>query len=225
MPPAGNRKRRKATAAVNPEPADIDEDEDAEDDTEDEDEDTPAPKATKPRAARNSGPLPGRTVIIVTPEHPVVQDIYTRHADGESLQDIADDLGITDTGKAWLANEVAKVALDASLRISTKGSDDAFAARVVKARDTDLLSWGSISARTGVSEPKLRSIYAEATGESHLSISTGKGSVAMRRKQNGTEEETDDTPAPTPKKTSSSSKGRRTRALQPVPDAEEDDDE
>lgn len=90
---------------------------------------------------------------------------------GSSFAEIADELDIS-VGKAKLFYLVGQV--DPTDRIEAKNDAD-LAKKVVAARDKDKLSWGVISARTGVAESRLRKIYTDTTGNDTLGNRIGKG--------------------------------------------------
>jgi hypothetical protein len=81
--------------------------------------------------------------------------------EGESWSTIGEDLGIT-PGKAQFLLMLHKVATGEVKRLPFR-NDDELAAKIAKARDAadEFSSWGWISARTGVSEPKLKRLHEE----------------------------------------------------------------
>lgn len=90
---------------------------------------------------------------------------------GSSWAEIAEKLGISQ-GKAQLA--FLRENTPAEDRINAKNEAD-LAKRIVSARDKDKLSWGIISARSGVPESRCRKIYEEATGTSSRGNRIGRG--------------------------------------------------
>lgn len=109
---------------------------------------------------------------------------------GKKWSEIGEALGIT-PGKAQFLAMCSEVKPKDKIKFT---SDEDLAAKVVKARDKDLLSWGLIAARSGVSEGKIKRLYAEHGG-------TGVQNVASARKG-------DDTPA----KSKGKGKGRKAKA-------------
>lgn len=84
---------------------------------------------------------------------------------------IAEELGIG-AGKAqllYLQHQVAP-----SDRIEGRNEAD-LAKRIVSARDNQKLSWGAISARSGLTESRCRRIYEDTTGTPALGNRIGKG--------------------------------------------------
>lgn len=86
---------------------------------------------------------------------------------GSKWDEIGEAVGIT-PGRAIHLYDVAT--LDDSERIKFK-SDEDLGGKLLKLRGTT--SWGRLSARTGVSEPKLKRLYVEAGGEENSRL--GKG--------------------------------------------------
>lgn len=75
-------------------------------------------------------------------------------------------------GKVMLAYMIAKV----NPKDRIKGKDDEeLAAKIVKARNEQLLSWGQIMARTGLSEGKCRKLFEDASGETTRGHRIGRG--------------------------------------------------
>lgn len=90
---------------------------------------------------------------------------------GEHWAAISEQLGIGQ-GRAWLLWTISKV--PPNQRITGKDDDD-LGAKIVKARDDQLLSWGTIAARAGIPESKVRSLYAKTSGVSSRGLRIGKG--------------------------------------------------
>ena len=80
---------------------------------------------------------------------------------GSKWGEIAEALDIT-PGKAMFLEMKAQVADNPKLAIKFSGDED-LTTKVIAARNDDMLSWGQISARTGVSEGKLKKLW-EAGG-------------------------------------------------------------
>lgn len=92
---------------------------------------------------------------------------------GKKWQEIADELEIT-PGKAMFLDMKAAVSASPKLKISWK-DDDELAEKITNARTEDMLSWGQISARTGLSEGKLKKVFAAAAGDMAHGHRIGKG--------------------------------------------------
>jgi hypothetical protein len=90
---------------------------------------------------------------------------------GSDFAEIAEQLDIS-VGKAKLFYLVGQT--DPADRFEAKNDAD-LAKRVVALRDKDKLSWGIISARSGVPESRLRKIYEDTTGTPTLGNRIGKG--------------------------------------------------
>lgn len=86
---------------------------------------------------------------------------------GSKFEEIAETVGIT-PGRAIFLYDAAT--LEDSERITFKNDED-LGKKLIKLRGT--LSWGKISARSGVSEPKLKRLFEEAGGEANSRL--GKG--------------------------------------------------
>jgi hypothetical protein len=88
--------------------------------------------------------------------------------------EIATELECT-AGKALLAYLIATI--KPKDQIKWKDDEDVLSAAIVKARDTDNLSWGFISAATRpyVAESKVRSLYTAATETDTRGLRIGKG--------------------------------------------------
>lgn len=120
-----------------------------------------------------------------------------------SWSEIGTELGIT-PGKAQFLLMLHKVATGEVKRLTFKAGDDAALAKVVKtARDKadEFSSWGWISARTGVSEPKLKSVHEEHNG---WSPRTENISIVRAAKNGG------GTAKATGRKTTAGAKGKAT---------------
>lgn len=101
--------------------------------------------------------------------------IVKRRDNGDKYAVIASDLGIT-VGKAIFLYECATVAPKDKIKFTS----ETLGAKIDEARDEGL-SWGRISARTGVPEGRVRSTWEKHTGKSARGESIGKGG----RKANG----------------------------------------
>lgn len=86
---------------------------------------------------------------------------------GGKWEEIGETVGITPGRAIFLYDQAT---LDDSERISFKNDED-LGKKLIKLRGT--LSWGKISARSGVSEPKLKRLFVEAGGEENSRL--GKG--------------------------------------------------
>lgn len=98
-------------------------------------------------------------------------EVVKMREDGAKWGEIAEALDIT-PGKAMFLEMKAQVADNPKLAIKWS-SDEDLAAKVTAARNEDMLSWGQISARTGVSEGKLKKLWETGGGEKGHRI--GKG--------------------------------------------------
>jgi len=101
----------------------------------------------------------------------LMEQVVGMRADGKKWSEITEALGIP-AGKAMFLEMKAQVAAGEVKPISFKDDAD-LTNKIVKARNEDLLSWGQISARTGVSEGKLKKLYETGGGEKGHRI--GKG--------------------------------------------------
>jgi hypothetical protein len=135
--------------------------------------------------------LPARGTIIRTTnaEAPALAYPYRRVVEeGADLAEVADELGAgNDPGRVWLAVERAKV-------VRAAAGDDRYlpefapldperaVATIVALRERELLSWGSISARTEISEGSLRKAF-RAIAERSERVGV-RNSVAVRRAAN-----------------------------------------
>lgn len=90
---------------------------------------------------------------------------------GSKWGEIAEALDIT-PGKAMFLEMKAQVADNPKLAIKFSGDED-LTTKVIAARNDDMLSWGQISARTGVSEGKLKKLWEAGGGAKGHRI--GKG--------------------------------------------------
>jgi hypothetical protein len=84
--------------------------------------------------------------------------------------DIGDQLGIT-PGKAQFLAMVSEVKPKDRIKFT---DDEDLADKVVCARDDDLLSWGLIAARSGVSEGKIKRLYEEAGGKGPQNVASAR---------------------------------------------------
>ena len=137
--------------------------------------------ATKSKAAKpsvKSGKLPAgaQRDARVARDKQLATQVVERRKSGEKYGPIAADLGIT-VGKAIFLYECATVAPKDKIRFT---DTDELGEKIVAARNAGV-SWGRISARTGVPEGRVRSTWENATGKSAMGESIGKGG----RKANG----------------------------------------
>lgn len=98
-------------------------------------------------------------------------DVVKMREDGKKWGEIAEALDIT-PGKAMFLEMKAQVADNPKLAIKFSGDED-LTEKVLAARNDDMLSWGQISARTGVSEGKLKKLWEAGGGSKGHRI--GKG--------------------------------------------------
>jgi hypothetical protein len=89
------------------------------------------------------------------------QVVKLRDKDQKPWHEIAGETGES-AGKCMLAHEMAH--LPSGEKVTYKNETE-LAKKVVKLRDSDALSWGSIVARTDVPESRLRSLYESVKGE------------------------------------------------------------
>lgn len=101
----------------------------------------------------------------------LMAQVVDMRADGKKWEEIAEELDIK-PGKAMFLEMQAQVT--PKTRITWK-DDDELAEKVVAARDDELLSWGQIAARTGLSEGKLKRLFGTAVGERAFGHRIGKG--------------------------------------------------
>lgn len=122
-------------------------------------EEAPAPEEADPKAERaaKNGALQAEVVRM--------------REEGSKWGDIAEALDIT-PGKAMFLEMKAQVADNPKLAIKWSDDED-LTEKVVAARNEDMLSWGQISARTGVSEGKLKKLWEAGGGAKGHRI--GKG--------------------------------------------------
>jgi hypothetical protein len=99
------------------------------------------------------------------------QVVRMRDKEEKPWHEIAGETGES-AGKCMLAYEMAH--LPASEKVTAK-TDAAMAKEIVRLRDKQGLSWGSIVARTDIPESRLRSIYEATTGQSTKGNRIGKG--------------------------------------------------
>jgi hypothetical protein len=122
-------------------------------------EPAPEPASKKAERAARNGEL--------------TEKVLEMRADGKKWQEIADELTIT-PGKAMFLDMKAQVASSPKLKITWTDEDD-LAEKVVNARTEDQLSWGQISARTGLGEGKLKKVFSSAAGDIAHGHRIGKG--------------------------------------------------
>lgn len=96
-----------------------------------------------------------------------VEQAGTLRADGKTLPEIAEALG-TNKGKAAL---LVLCATEKPYRAKT---DAALAKAIAKDRQ-DGASWGTLMARSGLTEGACRQAYEDATGEDHTATNAGRG--------------------------------------------------
>jgi hypothetical protein len=154
-----------------------------------------APKTTTTKVPG----LPGRKTIIAG-SSPASRYAYREIVGkGRDLAEVArDDFRTNDPGKVWLAVEVEKVALGAAgderyAESHARIAPDLALAAIARYRDADLLSWGSVSARSGVTETRLRSAYRE--NEKRSEKVGLANSVAVRRAKRAGEDAAETTAA------------------------------
>lgn len=104
----------------------------------------------------------------------LTKKVLALRAKDKKWADIGEQLGIT-PGKAQFLVMVSEVKPKDRIKFT---DDEDLGAKVVVARDDDLLSWGLIAARSGVSEGKIKRLYEESGGK-------GPQNVASARKDDG----------------------------------------
>ena len=97
--------------------------------------------------------------------------IVEMRENGAKWSEIQETLGIAQ-GRAMLL--FLKATTAPKERINGK-TDEELAAKIVKARNEDKLSWGQISARSGIGEGRARSLFEQASGESARGNRVGRG--------------------------------------------------
>lgn len=100
----------------------------------------------------------------------LTKKVLALRAKDKKWSDIADQLGIT-PGKAQFLVMVSEVRPKDRIKFS---DDEELADAVVTARDDDLLSWGLIAARSGVSEGKIKRLYEEAGGKGPQNVASAR---------------------------------------------------
>ena len=127
---------------------------------------------------KNVPALPGRKTI-VSGDTAAGKYAYAEVVEkGRDLAEVArEDFATNDPGKVWLAIERRRVVLGEE---GYETIDPAtLPGRIVALREATLLSWGSISARSSVTEGALRKLYREVAERSEkVGVSN---SVAVRR--------------------------------------------
>jgi hypothetical protein len=150
--------------------------------------------------------LPGRKAIVTRTGVGLAaaKYAYDELATGRKLKDVGDDFGTRDLGKVWLAATVWRVELGELTRLggATKedpiGNVDRISLRDLREAgaekgSTELASWGTISAMSGITEAMLRkafrgidltegTIYGELVGRSN-SISVRKAKAVFAEKK------------------------------------------
>lgn len=101
----------------------------------------------------------------------LTKKVLALRAKDKKWSEIGEQLGIT-PGKAQFLVMCSEVKPKDRIKFT---SDEELAEKVVAARDEQLLSWGQIAARSGVSEGKIKRLYEEGGG-------TGVQNVASARK-------------------------------------------
>lgn len=121
--------------------------------------------------AKGKGKASGR---VRHDDEALTKKVLAGRAKDKKWSDIGEELGIT-PGKAQFLVMVSEVKPKDKIKFT---SDEELAEKVIAARDTDLLSWGLIAARSGVSEGKIKRLYEEGGGK-------GPQNVASARKDDG----------------------------------------
>lgn len=98
---------------------------------------------------------------------------------GQKWNAIAAELKVTE-GKAQLLLMQASVKPKDRIKGRT---DKELAARIVKARDEQALSWGQIVARSGLTQPRARKLYADATGRDHRGKQAKRGGGELLKRK------------------------------------------
>lgn len=108
------------------------------------------------------------------------KDVAARLKKGEKFGDIAEALHVT-PGRAKYLQMLNDVENGTVARISTAGNDEAVTKRIIAARDKqdEYSSWGWISARTGISEARVKAL-AEAGGHKVKGTHVAKERAAAR---------------------------------------------
>lgn len=133
----------------------------------------PEPETKQSAAAAKKAELEAKKAEKAESNGKMTEQVLEMREDGKKWQEIADELGIT-PGKAMFLDMKAAVASSPKLKITWK--DDAeLAEAITNARTEDMLSWGQISARTGLSEGKLKKVFASAAGDMAKGHRIGKG--------------------------------------------------
>lgn len=94
-----------------------------------------------------------------------------RDEEGKPWAEIAEELGLNQ-GRCMSLYMTASVKPKDRIKFD---DDDDLAKQVVRLREKDLLSWGLISARSGVGEGKLKRLFEEASGTPALGHRIGRG--------------------------------------------------
>jgi AraC-like DNA-binding protein len=133
-------------------------------------------KAPVKKAAPSPEPEPEKSKRAERAErNGALQEEVVKLRDEEEAKwgEIAEQLEIT-PGKAMFLYMQAEVAGNPKSKITFKDDED-LAAKVVAARTEEMLSWGQIAARAGVSEGKLKRLFATAAEEIAVGHRIGKG--------------------------------------------------
>lgn len=119
-------------------------------------------KVSKKQAKTDDGPSRAERVAAKNAE--LTERMLELREEGESWTAIGEALAIT-PGKAQFLMMLHRVAEGEVKAIKFKDDDD-LAAKIAAEREKayEFSSWGWISARTGVSEPKLKNLHAEING-------------------------------------------------------------
>lgn len=104
-------------------------------------------------------------------ETPGDKIVRLRDEEEQSWADISEEMGIGQ-GRCMFLYMQANVKPSDRIKFD---DDDDLAKQVVKLREKELLSWGMISARSGVGEAKLKRLFEEASGTPALGNRIGKG--------------------------------------------------
>lgn len=127
-------------------------------------------KAAKPSVKSGKLPTGAARDAQAAKDKALSTQIAARRDAGEKYGPIAADLGIT-VGKAIYLYEVATTAPKDRIKYTDEAS---LGQKIVAARAAGL-SWGLISARSGVPEGRVRSTWEKVTGKSAKGETIGKG--------------------------------------------------
>lgn len=106
--------------------------------------------------------------------------VLALRAKDKKWSEIGEQLGIT-PGKAQFLVMCSEVKPKDKIKFT---SDEELGEKVVAARDEELLSWGLIAARSGVSEGKIKRLYEEAGGKGPQNVASaraGDGEATPRK--------------------------------------------